>query len=255
MRLFLIAGLALAVAVPAAAEENRRTYQRANKLVLEAHRDAKADRLDVASEKYEEALRLVPYLPDAHAGLGAIAMRQKNYEGALRQFENARKGYDLLSDRLFSAEQKRFTKARDTNRVLGDLLIQINAAHLKISQAQRAMMTAQIRNAMHDNEMVEAPDNTVGLKVPPFLLFMIGNAQFHLARLDEARENWEACAKGAPKFGPVFNNLAVIYWKLGRTTEALANVARAEELGVDVNPDFKKRLAQAGKSAGGKGRS
>jgi hypothetical protein len=40
----------------------------------------------------------------------------------------------------------------------------------------------------------------------------------------------------------VHNNLALAYWKAGRLVDAKASLARAEELGFPVHPQFKADL-------------
>jgi Flp pilus assembly protein TadD len=70
----------------------------------------------------------------------------------------------------------------------------------------------------------------------------------NLSRDEEALEAWETCVREDPSFSLVYNNLAVAYWKAGRLDEARAALTKAEELGVQVNPEFKAALAGADSS-------
>ena len=59
------------------------------------------------------------------------------------------------------------------------------------------------------------------------------------------------CAAKSPKFSMVQNNLTVAYWKKGRFDDAKRALARAQELGFPVNPQFKTDLEQASAAARG----
>ena len=62
---------------------------------------------------------------------------------------------------------------------------------------------------------------------------------------DEAIEAWETCLEHEPDFAHAYNNLAVVYWKMNRFDEARASVRKVEELGLQVNPEFKAELQRS----------
>lgn len=88
-------------------------------------------------------------------------------------------------------------------------------------------------------DRLEAPREDKRAETPANVYFFRGNALFHLDRLEEAVADWEEAARRAPEFGPVHNNLALAYWRLGKKDEAQAALVRAEQLGVAVHPDLK----------------
>jgi Tfp pilus assembly protein PilF len=48
-----------------------------------------------------------------------------------------------------------------------------------------------------------------------------------------------------PKYGKAYSNRAVIYYHLSHYNKAWADVHKADELGVDVNPRFIQRLMES----------
>jgi tetratricopeptide (TPR) repeat protein len=102
----------------------------------------------------------------------------------------------------------------------------------------------EIEREINYFDRLEVPREDKRAATPPNVYFFRGNALFHLDRLEEAVADWEEASRRAPDFGPVFNNLALAYWKLGKREQAQQCLARAEELGVTVHPDFKQLLVE-----------
>src|SRR5262245_21492005 len=57
-----------------------------------------------ALEDFQKAIELVPSLPEAHIGLGHLAMREERFEDALREYSLAREGFGAMSKFIEKAE-------------------------------------------------------------------------------------------------------------------------------------------------------
>ncbi len=211
-----------------------------------------------AREDFDRALEKVPGLPDAHTGLGHLAMREQRFDDALQEYRRAEQGWkDMASIRL-RMETERFARSRDELQRLRSLQLELTQAASRaqsrsmssvgggsnLGQVERQQMEVEAR--IRNLEAMNAPTSG-GVEDPPAEVFFFqGNALFDLKRTDEAIVAWEAAAKGMRKSGPLQNNLAVAYWKAGRLDDAWSSLRRAESLGFKVNPSFRADLEKAG---------
>jgi tetratricopeptide (TPR) repeat protein len=207
-----------------------------------------------AAEAFEKALLALPTFPDAHLGMGHMAMAEKDYEAALESYRRARDGYVALGSDLdalklenYAETQKRVAELRDQMSNLGRATTNARTDARTEAELQRKLTI--IQDQIRRLEAVEPPRPSASDPVPAEVLFFIGNAQFYLQRYDEARVSWETCAKRNPGFAQIHNNLAVIYWKAGRFPDAQRELAEAERLGFPVNPKMKEDLAKDAASA------
>lgn len=207
-----------------------------------------------ASEAFEKALAVLPNFPDAHLGLGHLALGEQRYEDALGSYLRARDGYIALGGAL---QQIREQNYRDTQQQIGQIRDQIsslgrnstNARTDPRTEAEIARKLTTLQDQMRRLEAVEPPKPGESAEPPAEVWFYIGNAQFRLERYDEARASWEQSAKLNPSFPMIHNNLAVTYWKAGRFADAQTEVQTAERLGFPVNPKMKEDLAKASSAA------
>ena len=193
--------------------------------------------LSRASEQFENALAIVPDFPEAYMGLGHIAMVRRDYAAALGAYTRARDAYDRLSQQLLDyrlqekgKSQLEVQSRRDDITNLTKLLQGGPALESRVRDIEREINYFDRMDTPREDKRAERPAN---------VYFFRGNALFHLDRLEEAVADWEFAARRAPEFGPVHNNLALVYWKLGKKDEARQALARAEQLGVAVHPDLK----------------
>lgn len=210
-----------------------------------------------AKSRYEKALGLVPSFPDAHMGMGHVAMKKGQFEEALKEFERAKDSFRELGAAIFDLQVKRFN---DTQRQIGSLRDTLRSYQNALVASQRSAagrsdttiidrQIVQIEEAIRRLEAVQMPIREAPHDPPGEVFFHLGNAQFRLGRLDEALASWETCAAKSPKFAMVQNNLTVAYWKKGRFEDARKSLARAEELGFPVDRQMKADLEQAAASA------
>jgi tetratricopeptide (TPR) repeat protein len=203
-----------------------------------------------AKSLYGKALKTFPEFPDALTGLGHVAMSERRFDEALQDFNDARHAYVSFSGALFELQLERF---QHTQEQIGQLRDQIQSMEQLIATRMSSVSGNSGRLEQHILELqsqiqmletVKAPDPASGAE-PGELHFFIGNALVNLDRFDEAVEEWETCARTSPRFALVYNNLAVAYWKKGRLDRALESLARAEQLGLPVNPQFKADLERS----------
>jgi tetratricopeptide (TPR) repeat protein len=245
--------LILALGVPGVLAEDApssRELRQAAQLTHKGQKQLEAGGLDKARQFFEKALTATPDYPDALIGLGHVAMRERRFDDALECFESAESGYAKMSHALLSAERENYERAQQ--QLVG---LRSQQAALEQSSTGTADQSNQNRIAlMHVEreilrlEAIHPPNEAPVTQVPASVHFFVGNALMNLSRDEEALEAWETCVREDPSFSLVYNNLAVAYWKAGRLDEARAALTKAEELGVQVNPEFKAALAGADSS-------
>lgn len=200
------------------------------------------------AEKYfTKALAAFPLLPEAHLGMGQIAMREKRFTDALAEFEKARDCYGEAGDALFELRLERFNDAQEQIRRQRDLIRDLNnqLADGRVDETRVSMWIQEAETRIDQLRAINAPVAGATPSVPGETYFYIGNALFNLDRLDEAAEAWRACTEKSPEFPLAWNNLAVALWKKGRPTDALETLRRAESLGLKINADLRSDLLKA----------
>jgi tetratricopeptide (TPR) repeat protein len=212
-----------------------------------------------ARDDLTRAVSKIPNLPDARTGLGHLAMREKRFEDALREYRLAETGSkDMISLRIL-LETERFSHSRDELQELRTRQMQLvqeanrnemrsavstnSAGDSSSGRIQREL--AQIESRMRVLETMSPPQPDKSYEPPADVLFFQGNALFNLKRTDEAIQVWESAAKRMQTFAPLQNNLAVAYWMQRRLDDAWSSLRRAEALGFKVNSSFRAELEKA----------
>jgi tetratricopeptide (TPR) repeat protein len=244
--------LALLLASVAMAVVSSQQLDRAAKLHRKGAHALKSGRIDKARKAFNDALAECESFPSAHIGLGQIAMSEQRFELALAHFEQARAGYAELGESLFDIRTRRYTSARSQIASLQDqvrhLETQVQGATTGRGAASEGMLRIEIskmQNAIVQLQAIEPPDPDETGEAPGEIYFYIGNALFQLDRPGEALEAWETCRAKSPRFPLVYNNLALVYARMGRLEAARTSLERAEKLGFPVDPQFKEDLEQA----------
>ncbi len=245
----ILAALALVFVLGAEsrAELTPMTLRKATSLCAKGAKALRTGDLEAASQRFEQALGLVRDLPDAHVGLGNIAMRRQHFEEALRHYEAARAGIVELAQKIKAREFENQRTQLVEAQMLQDQIGFVNSPIVRMSPGRKQMLTLNLetKSAAARQESTKTPDAKSDVRIPPELFFLIGNANARLGRLEEARLNWETCTGLDPDFAPVHNNLAVLYYRTGRLDDAQEHLVRAEQLGVAVNEQFKRDLDKA----------
>lgn len=231
----------LAFASPAGAVTSR-DLMRASVLQQHGVRALEAGNTKKAQRYLTEAVDLLPFYPEAHLGLGHIAMRDMRFEDALSEYGQALDGYRRLGESLNDLQAIRYRDAQDQISDLRDQILNLLITNSKASPPGLDRAITRLRDSIRRLETVEPPRGSLAPEPPGHVHFFLGNALFRLNRIEDAKRAWETCTLQSPEFPYVYNNLAVVYVKQGRMDDARRSLERAEQLGFDVNPDFKNSL-------------
>jgi len=215
---------------------NLPAFQRAAGYCISAEKAMKAGNLRRAKESLASALRIMPALPAVHMGLGHIALTEKRYEEALREYQQARDSYAEVARALLSLQVKDFTDSRHEIVALEDEIRNQTKLSPVVYRLNR------LEAAIDRLQRMEPPNRKEGEEPPAYIDFYIGNALFHLGRLQEATASWRNCLQSDGRYGPAYQNLAAGYSMMGRLEEARATVVAAERLGFAVDPSLKAEI-------------
>jgi len=254
----VMAGFGLSFA--ADPSSNERTLRQAIGYAQRGSASLQKGNVASARKDFSRSLEMEPQLPEGHLGLGHVAMRERRFEDALREYRLAQQGHRELASLLSIVQVDRYAKSRDQLERLREEQSQLDseARRIEVRGATSTMSSAsgmsggQIeRQRVEVDHQIQALESmgTPGEKSvqdpPANFYFFEGNALFNLKRNDEAIAAWETAARRDPRFAPVQNNLAVVYWMKGRVDDARAALARAEALRFAVNPSFRADLEKA----------
>ncbi len=238
----------LSVAPAFSADVDTRKLLAADQKVQAGRKAFEAGDLAEARKQYQKALEIVTFEPDAYLGLGHILMKEKRFEEALTHYQKAEDGFTQLAKL-----RQNQAAAEDLNRrqAIEDLnQTQDNRDQVKASGGFARTQSLKTDTSIQKAQNVPTPDGAPEAAVPGEAHFYTGTALFQLGRLPEAMTEWKACSEAAPEFAPVFNNLALGYWRLGQLREAVDSLDRAEKLGFKVHPQLKADLYKAAAQAG-----
>ena len=71
-----------------------------------------------AREDFDRALAKLPGLPDAHTGLGHLAMRERRFDDALREYRLAEEGWRTMTSLRLRLETERYARFARRARAL-----------------------------------------------------------------------------------------------------------------------------------------
>ena len=231
------AGAALAIAAgQVLGAVNLPAFQRAAGYCISAEKAMKAGNLRRAKESLASALRIMPGLPAVHMGLGHIALTEKRYGDALHEYQRARDSYAEVARALLSLQVKDYTDSRYEIVALEDEIRNQTKLSPVVYRLNR------LEAAIERLERMEPPNRNKREEPPADVDFYIGNALFHLGRLQEATASWRSCLQSDGWYAPAYQNLAAGYSMMGRFEDAQATVVAAERQGFTVDPRLKTEI-------------
>lgn len=235
MRFVLASALVCAAAAahaqaPTSVQNQREAYQHYQR----GQEFLSSEQWDRAVDAFQSATRLDPNFTDAYYGLGKAYMGLQRYASAVQAYEKcldaARRIYsDRERDR--AGTDQRIT---DQIRALRETVIAIRRQRTGNIENQVLQVEARIRELERSKSSLSGP-----FEPPAEVLLSLGSAHFRGGNADAAQQRWEEAVKVNSKLGEAWNNLAVVYLRAGRKTDAESAVRNAEKNGFKVHPRLK----------------
>jgi len=242
MRFHGTLGLILALAMgafPARAGTSLPQLQRASSFCIKAERAIRCGNLHSARANFTRAIQIAPELPAAHMGMGHIALAERRFQDALREYELAKSSYAGFAEELLALRMEDYADSKQKLAALEDEIRneqRLFYSPLRISRLERAVESLA-RRAPPSREAIEDP--------PAEVDFYIGNALFHLGRLPDAISSWRASIEKNRTFSQAYQNLAVGYWLSGDVGDAVRTLGEAAKFGLSVDPNLRADLLAA----------
>jgi tetratricopeptide (TPR) repeat protein len=216
--------------LPQANQDQRQAYQQYQR----GQEFLSAEQYDRAVDAFQSATKLDPNFTDAYYGLGKAYMGLQRYASAVQAYDAcidaARRIYsDRERDR--AGTDQRIT---DQIRALRETVIAIRRQRTGNIENQVLQVEARIRELERSKSSMSGP-----FEPPAEVLLSLGSAHFRSGNADAAEQQWQAAVRVNSKLGEAWNNLAVIYLRTGRKTDAEAAVRNAEKNGFKVHPRLK----------------
>jgi Flp pilus assembly protein TadD len=190
----------------------------------------KAERLDEAAEQYGVALRLNPKEEEVHYHLGQLLFAQSNFNAARSELETA-----------LRSEPRNGEYHSEYGRVLEQLGLKEQA---RAEHAIALRLAPKAGRNHYEYAMFLFREQNLDEAIPEFEAALKYNpnhpeAHYHLGRAlyvkgdyEGAKRHYEETARLDPK-SPVHNGLGAVYFRLGETSQAIAQFKEALRL----NPD------------------
>jgi tetratricopeptide (TPR) repeat protein len=216
--------------------------EKAAKYAERGMRELEAANAGRAEQFFDKSIRLVPEYPDAHLGLGHLAMQAGDVGKALTEYETARDGYAVLGNRLLDIMRTRYREQKNKIPDLKQQIALIQSGEIRLTENERRIKISDLEMTIRDLEAMSEPSVKTVAEPPGEVFFRIGIALAKLGRWEEAVVSLEACTARSPTFAQAYSNLALAYWKTGRHDDALSSLDKAEDLGLEINPRFRSDI-------------
>jgi tetratricopeptide (TPR) repeat protein len=200
-------------------------------------------RQDEAREYFLKAIGADPLFAEAYAGLGLSYLQGKNWEEAVRNFERARElGYrspalyvNLSFAHLARKDWKEAEKAAgEALRLQPELAVAFNNLGIALAQQNRLK---EAREALSRSLELNPLDRDSVLN--------LAAVEYSLANDERALELFLKAVALNPQHpgnGPIYNNLAVIYYRRGQYEQSWEFCLKALQSGFRVDPNFVDEL-------------
>ena len=216
--------------VPQALQNQREAYQQYQR----GQEFLSAEQFDRAVDAFQSATKLDPNFTDAYYGLGKAYMGLQRYASAIQAYEAcieaARRIYSNRERDRAGTDQQ----ITDQIRALRETVAAIRRQKTGNIENQVLQVEARIRELERSKSSMSGP-----FEPPAEVLLSLGSAHFRNGNAEAAEQRWENAVKVNSKLGEAWNNLAVVYMRAGRKTDAETAVKNAERSGFRVNPRLK----------------
>jgi tetratricopeptide (TPR) repeat protein len=236
MRLLFASALMLVTVVAAgeASSAKQHPQREAYQLYQRGQEFLSAEQYERAVDAFQSATKFDANFTDAYYGLGKAYMGLQRYTSAVQAYEAcieaARRIYSNRERDRAGTDQQ----ITDQIRALRETIIAIRRQKTGNIEAQVLQVEARIRELERSKSSMAGP-----FEPPAEVLLSLGSAHFRNDNAELAQQRWEEAVKVNSKLGEAWNNLAVIYLRAGRKTDAEAAVKNAEKNGFKVHPRLK----------------
>ena len=189
-----------------------------------------ADRLDDAAEQYRIALHLDPNQKEPHFGLGQVLVAQSQLSEGRAELEEALRGdphngevhseYGCVLERLGQKDEASSEHATATRLAPKSGRIHYEYAMFLFRDGKMDQAIPEFQAALKHN-----PNH-------PEAHYHLGRALFVKGDFEDAKVHYLETARLDPK-APVHNGLGAVYFRLGQTSEAIAQFKEALRLHPD----------------------
>ena len=231
----VVAGQIPKAASPAAAQANR--------YYADGWSAIRAQQWDIAKRHFERAIESNPDFALAYYSLGRAEMGLRDYDAAIEAYVKCRDIYQNSGIQQFRSQS-------ELRQHLTDRILEYRAA---LEQAQTRATAAKgntqsqslyIRELQTQiQRLEEARDRsanvTMDVAVPYYVSMALGASYQRAGRLQDAEREYKAAIAANAGSGETHNNLAVLYFTMGRYDEADAEVKAAEKTGFRVAEELK----------------
>jgi len=243
----LIVAVGAALAIGGAAAQMPKTPSPAAALANRFYADGwsaiRAQQWDIAKRHFERAIESDPSFTLAYYSLGRAEMGLRDYDAAIAAYVKCR-------DMYLNSGIQQFRNQTELRQHLTDRILEYRAA---LEQAQTR--TASAKNSSQTQSLYirelqtqiqrleEARDRsanvTMDVEVPYYVSMALGAAYQRAGRVQDAEREYKAALSANSASGETHNNLAVLYFTMGRYDEADAEVKAAEKTGFKVAEELK----------------
>jgi tetratricopeptide (TPR) repeat protein len=216
--------------IPQANQNQREAYQQYQR----GQEFLSAEQYDRAVEAFQSATKLDADFTDAHYGLGKAYMGLQRYASAVQAYEACIDAARRIYSKRERDRAGTDLQITDQIRALRETIIAIRRQKTSGMESQVLQVEARIRELERSKSSMPGP-----FEPPAEVLLSLGSAHFRNGNADGAEQRWQEAVKVNSKLGEAWNNLAVVYMRAGRKTDAETAVKNAEKNGFRVNPRLK----------------
>jgi tetratricopeptide (TPR) repeat protein len=217
--------------------------------LTKGEKQLKKKQFNKAEETLLKVLKEMPENAEASFFLAETYYEKGDFEKGLEAIDAAEKNYPYIYKFIagrrmsspMSPEQQRLMQ--EIKELRGEMSGQRSEVQSQTIQTEIAAKQTALNELRQKEASQQNVEETYSL--PADYSYTHGNLLFRLKRYDEALAQYEKAVAADPKHGRALNNIANIYYMARQYDKALEFIEKAEAVGAQVNPQFKKAVLSA----------
>jgi tetratricopeptide (TPR) repeat protein len=201
-----------------------------------------------AEKELLKCLKALPQHADSYFLLAQIEYKNGNLDKSREYIISAKKKYVFFKgiEHLYVKELR-----EEQQRIISDLsglkseLDQTRDRSAQPSLRNRIMWTEREISIIDDQMKQFVPEAEQEEVIPADYHYVHGNVLFKNKNYKEALDEYNEAVKIDPAHGSAYNNLANLYYMSKEYKKALDCLTRAEQKGVEINPELKQAVLKA----------